>query len=332
MFWRGHQMYRRLGAYLTTNGTSVTGNGASVTTNGTFTTGNGTAVAGNGTSTTNGTAVAGNGASVAGNGAAVADRTPVTEKDLAPLPEPVQRYLWAMRVVGRPRDWSFRAHFHGHFRLAGRSGWMPAEVWQYDTAPQVVRVFHMRVDVAGLIPMVGCDTYVSGHGRTQGKLFDLVPIAHTEGPETDRSELVTYLNDVVLLAPSMLLRLPVSFTAVDDRSFDLRLSDGGQSVSARVHLDGEGLPCDFSSTDRYADLPGGLARAHWTTPVGRWVDASDGAGRRPLATRGQAVWHLDNGPLPYLDFAISPGDVEYNVPACPAPRCATSHRRRTVER
>ena len=39
------------------------------------------------------------------------------------------------------------------------------------------------------------------------------------------SELVTYLNDAVLLAPSMLLALPVTWTAVNDSSFDLTLSD-----------------------------------------------------------------------------------------------------------
>jgi hypothetical protein len=51
---------------------------------------------------------------------------PVTEDDLDGLPEAVLRYLRFMGVVGRPRDWSFRARFEGRFRLKGM-GWMPAE-------------------------------------------------------------------------------------------------------------------------------------------------------------------------------------------------------------
>jgi len=40
-----------------------------------------------------------------------------------------------------------------------------------------------------------------------------------------------YLNDAVLMAPSMLLRPTVSFTDVDDRSFDVTLADHGQTVT-----------------------------------------------------------------------------------------------------
>jgi hypothetical protein len=38
------------------------------------------------------------------------------DADLAPLPEPAQRYLRFMNVAGRPRDWSFRLTFAGCFR------------------------------------------------------------------------------------------------------------------------------------------------------------------------------------------------------------------------
>ncbi|HEY5727920.1 MAG TPA: DUF6544 family protein, partial [Acidimicrobiia bacterium] len=50
----------------------------------------------------------------------------VTEADVAGLPEVVQRYLGFMGVVGRRREWSFRAKFVGRFRLRPRLGWMPA--------------------------------------------------------------------------------------------------------------------------------------------------------------------------------------------------------------
>lgn len=245
----------------------------------------------------------------AGVMAGTADPRLVTEQDLAGLPATVQRYLHAMGVVNRERDWSFQAHITGRFRLKGQGSWMPAEVWQYNSALQVARIFHMRVDFASVVPMVGRDTYIGGKGVMHGKLLNLITVARSSGPETDMSELVTYLNDAVLMAPSMLLQPNTSFAAVDDESFDVTLVDCGREVTARVFLNADGRPLSFSTTDRYADLPGGLVRAEWTTPIEAWQPDGD----RFIFTRGRAVWNLPAGPLSYLDFSIAPGSVRRNI-------------------
>jgi hypothetical protein len=245
----------------------------------------------------------------AGLSAEGGDPRAVTEDELVGLPATVQRYLRAMGVLNRSRDWSFLAHFTGRFRLKGQGSWMPAEVWQYNSAVEVARIFHMRIDFAGMVPMVGRDTYLSGKGTMHGRLLGLVTVARSEGWETDLSELATYLNDAVLLAPSMLLRPTVSFASVDDTSFDVTLADSGQTVTARVSLDAHDRPVNFSTTDRYADLPGGLVRAEWTTPIDGWQTDAD----RLVFTRGRAVWQLPAGPLEYLEFHMSPGAVRYNL-------------------
>lgn len=248
--------------------------------------------------------------------AGVTEPGPVTGQDLAGLPATVQRYLRAMGVVGQPPVWSFQAHITGRFRLRGKGSWMPAEVWQYNSAVEVARLFHMRLDVKGVVPMVGRDTYVGGKGIVHGRLLDLVTVAHSEGPETDLSELSTYLNDAVLMAPSMLLQPNTSFAPVDDRSFDVTLVDSGMTVTARVLLDDDGRPANFTTFDRYADLKEGVVRAEWTTPIDGWQPDGD----RFTFTRGHASWNLPQGPLDYLDFTMSPGSVRYNVsPADIAP-------------
>jgi hypothetical protein len=107
----------------------------------------------------------------------------------------------------------------------------------------------------------------------------------------------------------MLLRPNASFAPVDDSSFDVTLVDAGQTVTARVFLGDDGRPVKFSTTDRYADLPGGLVRAEWTTPIDGWQPDGD----RFVLTRGSAIWQLPDGPLNYMEFRMSPGDVHYNV-------------------
>jgi ferredoxin len=235
---------------------------------------------------------------------------PVTEADLAGLPTAAQRYLRFMDVIGRPPDWSFLAHFTGRFRLRPRLPWMRCEAWQYSTCPAATRLYHMRMYAAGVLPMTGRYAYHCGHGRMHGKLGGLLPVADGSGPEYDLSELVTYLNDAVLLAPSMLVSLPVTWAHVSDSAFDLTLTDAGHQVTARVFVDGRGAPTDFSTDDRWCARPEGLVRTRWSTPVQGWMKVNG----RWQPGRGSAVWHLPDGPFCYAEFGFAPGAVLHNVP------------------
>lgn len=242
----------------------------------------------------------------AGPGAA----TPVTEADLDGLPDAVQSYLRFMGVAGRPRDWSFQGRFTGRFRLRPRGRWLPAEAWQYNSGLEPARIYVIGLRLAGIVPIIGRDTYLGGYGRLTVKVADRLTVADGHGEEFDFSELTTYLDDALLLAPSMLLGPATTWAGVDERTFDVTLSDAGRSVTGRVFLDERGAPRDFATTDRYAALPGGLVRAEWRTPVQSWQMA----GGRRLPGPFAAVWHLPDGPMPYIEGCLVPGSVAFNVP------------------
>jgi hypothetical protein len=148
-----------------------------------------------------------------------------------------------MGVVGRPRVWSFRAGIVGRFRLRPRLGWMPAHAWQYNSSLEVARIFLMRLRFANIVPMIGRDTYLHGHGRMLGKLLDRIVVVDGSGKEFDTGELTTYLNDAILLAPAMLLGAATSWRAIDDSSFQVSLTDAGRTVTGRVFLDERGAGC-----------------------------------------------------------------------------------------
>jgi hypothetical protein len=232
----------------------------------------------------------------------------VTEADLARLPQPARRYLRFMGVVGRRRDTSFRAHLRCRFKLRPDARWVDAEAWQYDSQPDVARFFFMKLPMAGFVPVHGRDVYAHGRGRMLVRVLDLFTVEDARGPELDVGELVTYLNDAVLLAPSMLLAPGVTWGAVDDGSFDVSIADRGTTVSARVSIDGEGAVRDFSTTDRFFM---GKERTRWTTPCDGWQRVEGG---RALPTGGRAIWHFPQGPFTYAELRIRPGDVEFNVP------------------
>ncbi|GAB3201888.1 hypothetical protein GCM10027261_37510 [Geodermatophilus arenarius] len=235
---------------------------------------------------------------------------PVTEDDLAGLPSAAVRYLEAMGVVGRPRTWSLRAHWTGRFRLGPDRPWMPCDAWQYNAAEEVARLYRMRLLVGGVVPMWGWDTYRHGTGRMLGKALGLVTVADGSGPEFDRGELVTWLNDAVLLAPAVLLHPRTRWEDRGEDRFAVSVTDAGRTVSAVVALDGSGRPLDFRTGDRWADLPGGPVRTPWSTPVRGWTVV----GGRPRMTGGSAVWHLPEGEYVYgemtpvgLDLDVPPG-------------------------
>ncbi len=239
------------------------------------------------------------------------DSNPViTDADIVSLPATVQRYLRYMGVVGRPRDWSLRMSFAGRFRLKLDGPWAPILTWQYNTRLDLARIFHMRLRAGRVVPVLGRDTYMRGHGRMLGKVLDLVTVMDASGPEFDVGELVTYLNDAILFAPSMLLGPGTVWSEVDEGSFDVSLTDHGRTVMARVFVDSVGVPFDFSTTDRFMwKSDGPPERVRWTTPVEFGIVSG-----RPVATHGQAVWQLPEGPHSYADFTLRPESLAFNVP------------------
>lgn len=232
------------------------------------------------------------------------DPTLVTERDLEGLPAPAQRYLRAMGVLGRARVRLFDVAMRGRFRLRPDGPWMPMQALQRNTVAPVARVFSMVIRMGGVLPMIGGDTYLGGVGRMQGKLGGLVTVADGYGPEFDVGELTTWLDDAVLLAPSMLLSAPVEWQARSDELIELTLHDAGHTVRATVQLDALGRPADVWSDDRWVDLPSGPTRAEWHTPVPGWTGAP---GSLPMPLPGCATWMLDDGPYTYVRGGFVPG-------------------------
>ena len=147
----------------------------------------------------------------------------VTDADLAPLPEPVQRYLRATGVVGQPRVRNYRLRFRGRIRSAPDTPWMPFEADQQSFADQPTQLFLMRARTFAL-PVQVFHRLIGGHATMQVKIVGAIPMVDARGNVMDRSEAVTLFNDMCLLAPGTLLDPGIRWESVDART-----------VHARVH-------------------------------------------------------------------------------------------------
>jgi hypothetical protein len=230
---------------------------------------------------------------------------------LSRLPEPARRML--VFAGGTAPVWSLRARWSGRFRLSPDQTWLDCEAWHYDLRAPVTRIFHMRLRMAGVLPVLVRDNYVGGNGRTLARALDAFSVADDTGEETAIGQLVTYLNDAVLLAPSLLLVPEVSFAPIDEDAFAVTLFDRGRSVNARVDVDHMGRVTRFSTTDRFVRDPARperMVRCLWSTPIHGWQYVEG----RMLPTQADAIWHLPAGDFCYANFSLSPADFRVNLP------------------
>ncbi|MCB9786916.1 MAG: hypothetical protein H6744_09525 [Deltaproteobacteria bacterium] len=232
----------------------------------------------------------------------------VQEADLAPLPDPVQRYLRLVGVVGQPRVRNYALRFSGRIRGGPEDRWMPFVATQQSFTAPPARFFLMRARMRGL-PVHAFHRLDGGHATMRVRALGAIPVADARGEVMDQAESVTLLNDMCLLAPGTLLDPALTWEAIDARTARVRLEHGGHSVSATLHFDARGLLRDFVSDDRYQIDPGGGAprKLRFSTPVTAYARF----GSHYLASHAEGRWHAPEGEYAYGEFEVL--DAAFNV-------------------
>ena len=232
----------------------------------------------------------------------------VTEADLAPLPEPVRRYLRATGMVGQPRIHNYRLRFRGRIRSGPDNRWMPFVANQQSFADVPTRLFLMDATFLG-VPVQAFHRLSGGHATMVVKAVGAVTIVDESGPEMDRAEAVTLFNDMCLLAPSTLLEPSIAWEAVDARTARARFTNGANTIAATLVFDDEGLLTNFFSDDRSRSTPGAKAFVpqRFSTPVQEYRRF----GPYRLVARAEARWHPPEGAFAYGEFEVL--DVAYNI-------------------
>jgi hypothetical protein len=228
----------------------------------------------------------------------------ITADMLKKLPTPVQRYLTYTGVIGYP--WIETVHLKqkGKFRQGTDRPWMPLIAEEFYTIDPPSLLWQANFKLAGLPLLRAEDRYESGHGHMFGKLAGLVTIFDVSGDELDQATMIRYLNEIMWF-PTAFLGESISWEEVNDHSAQVTFRDHGKSVSAQMIFDDSGRLTNFT-TMRYRELNGEFLLDPWSTPISGYAER---AGLK-LPIRGQAVWNLESGDLPYIDLEIT--EVQYN--------------------
>ena len=239
----------------------------------------------------------------------------VSEADLAPLPASVQRYLRLTGSVGQPRIVSFRAHWTGRMRGSASEPWMPFHAEQVNTVGALpARLFAMKATMKGL-PVDVYHRFIGDSASFRVRLLSLFTMVDARGPVMDKSETVTVLNDLCVLAPAALIDSALRWESSSAASANVVFRRGTHTVRATLHFNARGELVDFVSDDRARAAPDGktFTRERWSTPLRDYRDF----GPRRLGSRAKALTHAPRGTFAYGEFALS--SIDYNGASSAAP-------------
>lgn len=234
----------------------------------------------------------------------------VTDADLAPLPQPVQRYLRLVGVIGHPRVANVRVRMHGRIRSGPTASWMPLEAEQHNVFGAPARLFYMDATLAG-VPFGGYHRFAGGAATMKVKVAGLFPVLDASGPEMTQAETVTLFNDMCLLAPASLIDPAIQWKTLDDHHVRARFAHAGHTVEATLVFNGAGQLVNFWSDDRRRVGRDGrtMVAVRWSTPIDRYQTF----GPFQLMAHGEARWHEEKGEYPYIELWVR--DITYNVEA-----------------
>ena len=224
----------------------------------------------------------------------------VTETDIAALPPLMQRYLRNVGAIGRPHVSNMRVEFDAQMRSSSTAPWMTSTATQYEFFNPPARLFHMNASRSG-IPFDIYHRYVDGAATFQVKIAGLYPMLDKAGIAMTKTETVTLMNDILVMAPAAALDLPFTWETLSEHTVRATFSNTGFTVAATLTFNDAGDLVGFVSTDRW--LPDGTTAKDvpWSTPISAYATVN---GIR-IGTRGDANWIAPSGEWTYgkLRFA-----------------------------
>ncbi|MCE9576146.1 MAG: hypothetical protein K8W52_23560 [Deltaproteobacteria bacterium] len=238
----------------------------------------------------------------------VAARAVLTDEDLAPLPAPVQRYVRAAGVIGKPKVHDFHATWTGRIRASATAPWMTFVAEQHNTIDPPRRFFMMDARMKGL-PVAVLHAFGAEGATMRVKLLSAFGMVNAAGADLTRAETVTLFNDLCLFAPGALVSPAIAWEPIDDRAARARFTLGANTISAELRFDAGDQLVDFVSDDRGAASTDGrtFTAQRWTTPVRDYAQV----GPARVATHGEARWHPATGEYAYGEFDLT--SLAYDV-------------------
>lgn len=192
-----------------------------------------------------------------------------------------------------------RLEQQGEMRLGPDKPWQPFLAEEYLAVRSVGFVWQARVRVAPLFSAIVIDRFTHGHGELDALLFGALRVAHLEGPDADRGEMLRYLAEIPWVPQAITANGSLEWTHLDDHLIQVATACAGARCSATLELDDHG-DIVGSSAVRPRSVGASTVPTPW---AGAFSDYAE-RGNMRIPTHGEVWWEL-----PRERFVYWRGDI-----------------------
>ena len=218
-------------------------------------------------------------------------------KELDALPAPVQRYFRAALAPGQPMVAAVDINITGAMRMSDNT-----KKWRPFTSNQRVVTQRAGFDWNASITMFPGinayvhDAYIAGEGILHAALLGAFTVADMRGTkEAAHGEFMRFVAECAWYPTRMLPSQGAMWTAVDDTSATLTISDGETTATLLVRFGADNLIASIRAEARGRLINGVMSSAPWR---GRFWDYAERDGMR-VPQQGEVAWVLPESAEPY---------------------------------
>lgn len=191
-------------------------------------------------------------------------RSLFTKEAVSGLPDLLKSHIINGGYMGTPLMSHMMIHFRdAEFAVSVGKNMIPIRFMQVNFVKRPDRHAFLSGRMAGL-PLQAKDSVIDGAGSMTGVIAKRIPLFCSAGSEMDQSQLITALADAVFM-PALFLQEYVTWTAVDSRTVEGKITWKNVSAKGRFIFDEKGRIVRFDTSDRYMDENGkGSSLAPWS--------------------------------------------------------------------
>lgn len=219
------------------------------------------------------------------------------EEDIAGLPIPVQKYYRYCGYIGTPKmSYAKVVYKDVDFLFSKDKPMIKIDYTQYNFVNQPNRIAYIDSSMYG-VPFEGLDLYIDGIGSMKGIIAKLFTLFHQTGKTMNKSSLVTFLSES-LIVPNAALQDYIVWEAIDDLHAKATIAYYGIATSGVFTFNEKGEMLSFTTDDREAASTDGTSeKVRWSIVCNEYKEMN--GIKKP--TVFQAIWNYDDGDLVYFD-------------------------------
>jgi hypothetical protein len=195
----------------------------------------------------------------------------------------------------------------GEMRFAPDRPWMPFEAEEWFEGSGIDFRWRARVRMAPIMSARVVDSFEGGRGALTAKLFGIIPVARSSGPEADKGEALRGLSELPW-RPFAFREAPgFAWEATAADKLRATFDDGKTRATFEFEVDTEGRVLGGTAASRPRVVGKSVVDTAWS---GAFREHGMFDGLR-VPTAAEATWHLPEGPFTYwrgrvIDLRVLP--------------------------